>query len=297
MWLKDYLSFGPKRAAWTYFADEIFALKLPKGTMKSVNPEMRISPVLQSWEPARSKLGDELKSLLETMKKFGVRMEGIVFPKEAMRGMPIWFHKEADEKIRRLNNSEASRCLLEKHGVRTVGDAEMEAKLQITPGHRDRRNCACNGCKRTKRETNCRHPNECAKRATELLDQLPEKWDPRLEQPADYEITPEDDEDWTTFDHVVSVEGSTAECFRIFMEGETHNERPDTRRVPVPTETIRIAIAGECIRPRDDDAQARAGIYVEEKGEMTLFSLPEYVEQSREAAEMVAIMEITRSQD
>ncbi|KAJ7054001.1 hypothetical protein C8F01DRAFT_920621, partial [Mycena amicta] len=103
--------------------------------------------------------------LLTTMKAFGVRLEGIAFPKEAMRQMPIWYHGEANEGIRKLNNSEASRCLLTNHQVRTVGDAEDVAKLQIAPRHRDRTNCACGVCKRYRDETGCEHPNKCSKRA------------------------------------------------------------------------------------------------------------------------------------
>ncbi|KAJ7269120.1 hypothetical protein C8J57DRAFT_976937, partial [Mycena rebaudengoi] len=74
----------------------------------------------------------------------------------------------------------------------------------------------------------CMTPHSCFSKAKELLDTLPPKWDPRMQQPEDYEAPPEDDENgWTTFDRRITTTGSIKEAFRIFTEGEVCNIPPD----------------------------------------------------------------------
>nr|GAT44891.1 predicted protein [Mycena chlorophos] len=141
MWLKEYLNFGPERPTWAYFADEIFALKAPKETLEHVDRRVRINPLLQSWKTARGvniKIGQDLRSIIDTAQDYGLQLGGITLSKEAMREMPIWYHREADPKIRRLNNGSISECLRENHAIRTVGQAEMLAKRARNPRHRNR---------------------------------------------------------------------------------------------------------------------------------------------------------------
>ena len=104
--------------------------------------------------------------------------------------MPIWLHGEASERMRRMNHSKTSKCLQNTHEVQTVGQAETLAKNLDDPSHKTRRNCACRSCKEIRRTTTCLNPHACFARAKELLDLLPEKWDPRRIQPQDTENRP-----------------------------------------------------------------------------------------------------------
>ncbi|EPS96356.1 hypothetical protein FOMPIDRAFT_53837 [Fomitopsis schrenkii] len=78
-------------------------------------------------------------------------------------------------------------------------------------GHKARRNCACQTCKATRQVSACENPHACFARAKELLDHLPEKWDPRSTKPEDREkdsgLTDDDkelltDHNSTLFDNI-----------------------------------------------------------------------------------------------
>src|SRR5271168_5342052 len=102
MWLKSYLSFGPDRPIWAFVADALMAAKVPTSE-RNVEVGMRRNVFLQSWTTyTGSKVPKCLQSLLLASKKFGVRPEGLVFSEEILRLMPIWLHREADKKIRRM---------------------------------------------------------------------------------------------------------------------------------------------------------------------------------------------------
>ncbi|KAJ7183869.1 hypothetical protein C8R46DRAFT_841956, partial [Mycena filopes] len=122
MWLKSYLDLGPDRAIWGYVADATYAARTPQSE-NGVDPKVRVNPFLQSWKTscgARSKIKPELKSLLDTAKTFQVRPEGIAFSRDILREMPVWYHREADPGIRRLNHSEPADCLRDRHRVISV---------------------------------------------------------------------------------------------------------------------------------------------------------------------------------
>ncbi|KAJ7273884.1 hypothetical protein C8J57DRAFT_1062745 [Mycena rebaudengoi] len=105
MWLQAYLNLGPNRALWGPVADATFATKVPQSENKEYKG-VRMNPPTQSWKTScgpKSNVSPELKSLLDTAKTFHVRPEGIAFSKDILRKMPIWFHREADKSIRRLN--------------------------------------------------------------------------------------------------------------------------------------------------------------------------------------------------
>ncbi|KAF8178319.1 hypothetical protein K438DRAFT_1470821, partial [Mycena galopus ATCC 62051] len=292
MWLKSYLDLGPDRALWAYVADANFAAKVPK-SQENVHKTVRINPILQSWKTSSGPLSGikpELKSLLETAKTFQVRPEGLAFSREILRQMPIFFHREADAGIRRLNNSKPSICLRDKHMVRLVGDAEKIALGRRVRAHQNSAECNCDNCQRCKEELGCADPNECYKKAEQLLDKLPYKWDPRKDQPEDYEYEPEDPEnEWVVFDRNITVTGPLANIFRIFTEGDVSNEVADMRLEDGFAEGVTIATDGSCFENGQDNACAGAGIfYAEEDGRNRAIKLPHEMEQSNQTAEMVA---------
>lgn len=165
MWLKLYLNLGPDRPLWASLVDTLIALNVP-ASERHVDLSARINAFLQSWKPmrrSRTGLNEDILSLHQTAKKFGVRPE--VISKDLQRLRPIWYHSDADRKIRYLNHG-VSTCLRENHKVLTVGDAEA----LMLPDHRPTDECECKACNSIEEETGCLSPHSYASRASELLD-------------------------------------------------------------------------------------------------------------------------------
>ncbi|KAJ7429204.1 hypothetical protein B0H11DRAFT_1641344, partial [Mycena galericulata] len=297
MWLKAYLDLSPDRAMWGNVADAIFATRVPNSE-KNVDKKVRQNPFLQSWKTscgAKTKIKPELKSLLDTAKTFQVRPEGLAFSRAILRDMPIWYHREAESGIRRMNHSDASECLRDKHGVRSVGDAEKFARCRTARGHQPRSNCACAKCEQARTDSGCEDPHSCYQKAHELLNKLPYKWDPRREQPEDYESQESgnpDDEGWIVFDKSITTNGPLANIFRIFTEGVVTNEVPDLRPDDSYATEETVATDGSCLNNGQDDASAGAGIYFEaDDPRNKAIKLPQTLDQSNQTAELVAVKE------
>jgi len=150
IWLKGYLNFGPSRALWTYYADALIKLNTPKKE-QNVRPEIRKNIFLQTWKTytgnhSNNKNPTEIKYLIETAKKYGVRMEVLATTKEVMRQLPMWHHSQADPRIQQLTASHRTKCFLNKHRVLTIGETETLANYRLMDGHLDSWYCRCNVC-------------------------------------------------------------------------------------------------------------------------------------------------------
>ncbi|KAE9397360.1 hypothetical protein BT96DRAFT_781096, partial [Gymnopus androsaceus JB14] len=77
--------------------------------------------------------------------------------------------------------------------------------------------------------TNCRSPYKCYGKAAQLLNNLPEKWNPLVKQPEDSEPDSLDAsalENGEVFDWRLTTKGTLADAFRIFTEGEKSTAVP-----------------------------------------------------------------------
>ncbi|KAH7873057.1 uncharacterized protein C8R40DRAFT_1051189, partial [Lentinula edodes] len=145
---------------------------------QNVDQRVKTNFFTQSWNIKKGALPDSLQRLLKTAQTFGLRLEGRNISKEIRRSRPIWYHNNADSRIRLLNNSRASECLRSMHNLQTVGQAEDMAKDLETPEHISWNECECRNCVRAAEENGCQHPHNCFTRAKALLDTLEPKWDP-----------------------------------------------------------------------------------------------------------------------
>ncbi|KAF5352050.1 hypothetical protein D9758_009406 [Tetrapyrgos nigripes] len=311
MWLKRYLSFGPDRPLWAVIADSLLATNTPRAE-DNIPQRIKQNCFLQSWSTSsspRSAQVPELRRMINVGQKYGIRIEGLAFARDILREMPIWHHIQADPRIKRLTNSQASKCLMEKHRLTTVGQAEdLAAPLVTTTERRSlhRRNdrCVCRDCQEVRQRHNCTHPHQCMLRAEELLNTLPQKWDPRREQPEDYEIGPDDHEgprerNVETFDYRISTTGNLSDIFRIFTdETVPPSDEVLIRKVNAAEgpDTI-IATDGSCMNNGQEDATAGAGVfYGRNDARNKSIRLPRRIEnrniiQSNQTAELVAAME------
>ncbi|THU93739.1 hypothetical protein K435DRAFT_669691, partial [Dendrothele bispora CBS 962.96] len=162
------------------------------------------------------------------------------------------------------------KCLRSKHKLQTVGEAEgLAAPLIEMNGkqssHRPNNQCNCRDCTEIREVTNCEHPHFCMVRSQELLDTLPPKWDPHVEQPEDYE---------GNFDNIprlrgyrLTTTGGLSEFFQVFTD-RNHTPSNDTyiRRIKMNNNInlSTVATDGSCINNGQDTASTGAGIYFAE---------------------------------
>ncbi|KAJ3849549.1 hypothetical protein EV368DRAFT_28266, partial [Lentinula lateritia] len=87
----------------------------------------------------------------------------------------------------------------------------------------------CTACTKIRQETECTHPNRCYIQAQELLSLLPQKWNPTGRLPEDYEpkeLEKSALEHSENFDWRITTQGSLADVFRIFTDGDKCNDLP-----------------------------------------------------------------------
>ncbi|KAF8220178.1 hypothetical protein L208DRAFT_1159287, partial [Tricholoma matsutake] len=126
MWLESYLNLDSSHTPWAEYADAIMMMNIPK-TEKNIKPEMRTNILLQTWKTytgshPNNKNPTEIKNMMDSAKKYGLQMEAHTNTKDTTRQLPIWYHAQADRRIRRLATHQSSKCLLRKHKILTVGD-------------------------------------------------------------------------------------------------------------------------------------------------------------------------------
>ncbi|KAL1943280.1 hypothetical protein VTO73DRAFT_4355 [Trametes versicolor] len=304
MWLKAYLNLGEDRPMWALLADDLFALNVPSNaTLKE--EDLRINTFLQRWSPKMKGLPDELRALLKCARKFGLRQEGIAFSRSILREMPMWDHAHvvAKEMSRLTVKSAVMRCLKKNHGLRVVGDFEELANTLLNRNHRPVSTCTCEDCELQITRNRCANPHRCCERAKRILDLLPSKWDPRKEQPEDYE---DEDQVWANekeevavvFDRRVTIHGRLSETLRIFTEGESSTTAYMGGKMVRDYESLTLATDGSCEKNGDRDARAGAGVFVSEGSTLNIAAkLPETVLQSNQTAELMATLLASKGMD
>ncbi|TRM69148.1 hypothetical protein BD626DRAFT_378956, partial [Schizophyllum amplum] len=255
---------------------------------------LRVNTFMQSWKPYKYKLPRFMRNLTDAAERWGLRLEGIAFGREILRGMIMWYHSEASPQMRRLAAfSNATKCLKERHKAMTVGDFESIASKRSEPTHQEGKpNCQCDTCEAQRQQVGCKSPDACYARAEQFLNTLPTKWDPRGEHPEDYEkhLEPRKDDEWTYFDRRVTVSGHVSNAFRIFTTGNVCNDRWQPLTEDEEWITAEAATDGSCMYNGERNARAGAGVKLrtfaieEEKS----IRLPPYIEQSNQSGEMVA---------
>ncbi|KAL0563346.1 hypothetical protein V5O48_018723, partial [Marasmius crinis-equi] len=264
MWLKSYLNFGSERPTWAYFADSIIAEHILNYGVE-VDESARMNAFLQSWKTSVTKLPADLKSMMKTATKYGLQMEGLAFSREIIGSMPIWLHKHADPKLRRLCNSPQGHCMRGKHRISTVHETEILARKLRSVHHKRRKNCACSLCKRTRESVRCENPHKCYEYAERILSFLPEKWNPLKLQPADIELeslSQGEEGETQQFDDRITTRGTLADAFRIFTEGELTNSLPPlVKNDDNNSEWGVVYCAGASINKNDENAQTAAATW------------------------------------
>ncbi|EEB97710.1 hypothetical protein MPER_02919 [Moniliophthora perniciosa FA553] len=87
--------------------------------------------------------------------------------------------------------------------------------------------CECNVCLDLELELGCKHPHSCMKRAKGMLDGLPPKWDPREDNPNDYERETKEEEqnEWTYLTPNLTSASNLGDIFRIFTGNSPESDQ------------------------------------------------------------------------
>ncbi|OSD00581.1 hypothetical protein PYCCODRAFT_1339213, partial [Trametes coccinea BRFM310] len=298
MWLRSYLMSGQQRPIWAFVLDDLLATVAVKRSCPS-DKRLRQNTFTQHWKPSRNATPGSAKGMLETAAKYGLKQEGLAFPRNVMRQQIMWGHAQtAEASMRRaMRTSAAVRCLTKNHQAYTVGDFEaftdpLKWTRHVSAGNK----CACSTCEDQIVSKQCAHPEKCRAKALEMLSLLPTKWDPRESHPEDYEdvvMTNAEirhDHEGTLFDRKVTAGSTMADTFRIFTDDERLSaERPDMR-VEEQATSLTVGTDGSCAKNGEKEARAGAGVYIGEGDERNVaIRLPRSLKQSNQTAEIAAI--------
>lgn len=289
MWIKELLS--EEKSTWRYFAHDMIA---HQGTKVEINipKEVKSNIFLQSFNIKKSMLPLDLQRILNVAKKTGVRVKGIAFSRDILRSRPIWYHSEANPRIRLLTCLSASLCLRENHNLQTVREAEELSLLLDDPNHMitNRVNrCICYICEAMIENMGCRNPNECMCCTKDLLDMLLRKWDPCYMLLEDYKEAPKQLEVGIEFDRCVTTHGPVTNAFRIFTEGRVSNVLPDLR-IAAPTTIVKVATSGAYQEiTSTNESRAGAGVFTaEENGLERALKVLQSLRQSNQVGGVLA---------
>jgi exonuclease III/ribonuclease HI len=327
-WVKRYLNLSNSRPLWAKVMDAILASNTPNSE-KDIPMEIRANVFLQSWKTYRGKgkrMAPTIRRILDTAKKYHVRLEGIKFSNQVVSTMPIWLHIKADETMaRRLARSPMAKCLIENHQIKTVRDAitlaEWSEKYN-NEEHFDSKECECDTCMDMENTVGCMSPSLCVRLAQLLIGTLPTKWIPSETETSleDQVINPtvtnekealkeleenEEEEDqsdnlqkenWVRFERSLITAESTTDAFRVFTEGSENNEAPQPSLPLIERELIIVGTDGSCINNGEDCARAGAGVFVGTDSEYNrAIKVPQSVPQTNQTGELLAVAEVGKS--
>lgn len=121
-----------------------------------------------------------------------------------------------------------------------VEDAERITTMITETSHLDTDECECKSCMKMEIESNCLHPHSCSYRAKEMIDTLPEKWNPRAPQPDNtLTMTKENEmnreaELKAVFNFNLATNDDLANIFRIFTAGPIYNQTYRHKTINTP---------------------------------------------------------------
>ena len=297
-WLKAYLNLGEDRPTWAFFADAIIRDDIPPSHGIDNDPESRILPIIQDWEPRSrgSNLPEDLRAMMKLAKELNVQLSATDPSKEVQSSLPIWYHARSAPSVRKLYKTKNAKCLRQKHGIRLVEDI-LEMLAQTPDEHTARINCNCAKCHISRTNTKCKHPHECINLAATLVKRIYPKWNPTAVRGSSSQPTPpaengDGDDSAVTF-NPANVTTDLKEAITIF--GGTLSEPASiTTKAPQPTtehapETT-VFTDGACTNNGKENASAGSGVWYAEDDPRNQSARVPHKEQSNQTGELYAVL-------
>jgi ribonuclease HI len=310
MWLKSYLTLGHKRPTWAYIVDILIGESITKDS-GAVSSLAQMNVYLQTWRPglhSGSTLPRNIKAMLKVGRDFNLNFTSLKLSDSLKKKLPAWYHIGINHHFSgRLNNTPTSKCLRERHKVKTIGDLIQNVRRSRdqteTQRHLDRTNCACHYCKNDRLSHGCTTPNKCHKMAMQLLEQIQPKWNPNNQSPFDgfthtqnrqqINVTARRDNKEILFDPSLTSDDDLSHNFRIFAEKNSSCVDPAYRKqrpINLPEETITVFTDGSCLENGTEEARAGSGVwYGPEHVDNVSLRIPGE-NQSNQVAELIAVL-------
>jgi len=169
--------------------------------------------------------------------------------------------------------------------VETVGDVERVASSLDDPAHVDNVNCLCEGCVDAGDEKGCENPPACFRRAKQLLDTIPPKWNPRAGWVNNGQSL-------SSLERGMITAGGLQDIFRVFTEGQTSNLLP--QRLAVPEDGAQfietVATGAEAALDNTGNERVGAGVFFNDNDPRNLdIRLPSTAGQATTTGELLAV--------
>jgi ribonuclease HI len=201
---------------------------------------------------------------------------GTVFLPTVKTQLPAWYHIASEN--RPINNN-AARCLIHKHGTKTITDLlqvsnRLRAQGQNNP-HRPSNFCRCRDC-HDDREKQCWTPHKCAQEALTRINTTFPKLNPLAHdnRHGNFSLTParkrqnsiaRENNDDILFNPSITCKNSLTECFRVFTDPERTSKNPAKRMITKGAnqrhEKIEIYTNGACFNNGKQNVKCGAGIW------------------------------------
>lgn len=264
-WGRRWLMPTNERPRWAPLVDEMIILDETEvgkdGSKVRREPCMMTDWYTQTWDTrkVRSRLPLDIFTMLETLREFRIKVDGMKLSFDTKISAPAWLNIEQSDETKVTQNRPTAVHLRHEHEVTSVGDLLD----------------AYNG-----QYQDCERPHLCKNTADKYLHSFGDKFDPRI-------VTPRQDGlDWTpngqrfidsqkamTEDEPillnpdVTERGSYRECIRIFTpKGHTTCKNPafrlDTEERPEGDIEERVLYTdGSCFNNGKENARCGAGIW------------------------------------
>ncbi|KAI0684023.1 hypothetical protein C8T65DRAFT_781194 [Cerioporus squamosus] len=277
----EYLNLTPARPTWAYVADAILGRAVAYDS-KNVENGAKVNVFLQTWKVSLRQAGglpEDLRRMVKTAEKYGIRVDTPNPAKMLQHAMPIWYHLGKTEG-RSTANSKAAKCLRTNHGVSTVLQATKVAGRLPRQGahtgtHRPNQHCACVSCDEDRRIRGCDNPHRCAMAAAKLLEHLVPVWNVSgptqkdgltlTERRIRSNVESRADEGRVIFNPSITDNSDLADVFRIFVNKEALPRDVPARRAPRPyqvaEEAVEVHTDGSCDSNGAGTAVAGSGVF------------------------------------
>ncbi|KAI0699831.1 ribonuclease H-like domain-containing protein [Cytidiella melzeri] len=245
--------------------------------------------------------------MVKVADKYNTNLAAIKVSSRLKNNLPIWHHIGAKEPLRRLIHSASGQCLLNTHGVFTVGNllGVLKRTRPDSPHHTGRPACSCQMCTLDRERLGCTHPSKCCETASRLLNNLHAKWHPAV-TPPDNKLTltrhrkeknrkARIEGSSLTFNPSVTDGDNVADGFRIFTDPAMSSCEP-AHCPPTPairrSDVLTVYTDGSCLNNGAANARAGAGVWYGTGDPRNLAIRVPRATQTNQAGEVLAIQRV-----
>ena len=254
MWVKKWLAPKEDKPDWAYYTNQIIKKNITKEPQTEINATENW--ILQSWQESEAKnttIPQYIRKMIKTARKHNITPQALKVKHETKIKMPIWHHFAEQNNYRW--NKPASKNMRLNHKVRTIKDMEHIERLH------------------------CSEHTKCTAIAEKIIQNLPEKWNPRRTTPdrdgLDFPITKDRQipsyEELILFNPNITEDKKPEDLVRVFTNTITKQRKKKTieietkpayrKKVNKQKRLMKLYTDGSSIDNGSENAKTGAGIW------------------------------------